>query len=59
MFAEEQDVFDGVGFARGDQALLEGVSIGVGDEAEVGDEEIRHCGYDLGAQRPSKLRRGR
>ena len=44
MFAEQQDVFDGVSFTCDDQALLEGVGIGVGDEVvEVGDKEVGHC----------------
>jgi hypothetical protein len=42
MLAEEEDVVDGAGFARGDDALLEGVGIGPGEEAEVGDEEGIH-----------------
>ena len=41
MFAEKKDVIDGVGFASGDEALLQGVGVGVGNQAEVGDEE-RH-----------------
>src|SRR5260221_9165330 len=44
MFAEEDDVVDGAGFAGGDDALLEGVGVGPGEEAEVGDEERRHGG---------------
>jgi hypothetical protein len=42
MFAEEEDVVDGAGFAGGDDALLEGVGSGPGEESEVGDEERRH-----------------
>jgi hypothetical protein len=39
MLAKEEDVVDGPGFARGDEALLEGVCVGPGEETEVGDEE--------------------
>src|SRR5882757_3714807 len=42
MFAEEENVVDGAGFTGGDEALLEGVRPGPGEEAEVGDEEGRH-----------------
>jgi hypothetical protein len=31
MFAEEKDVVDGGGFAGGDEALLQGVGVGIGD----------------------------
>jgi hypothetical protein len=39
MLAEEEDVVDGADLAGGDDALLEGVGVGPGEEAEVGDEE--------------------
>jgi hypothetical protein len=39
MFAEEEDVVDGAGFAGGDDAPLEGVGVGPGEEAEIGDEK--------------------
>ena len=42
MFAEEEDVADSAGFAGSDDSLLEGVGVGPGKEAEVGDEEWRH-----------------
>ncbi len=42
MLAEQQDVVDGVGFAGRDNALLQGVGVGVGDQAEVDDEERVH-----------------
>ena len=42
MLAEEQDVVDGAGFAGGDDALLEGVGVGPGEEAEVGGEQRWH-----------------
>src|SRR4029077_15527982 len=35
MFAEEEVVVDGAGFAGGDDALLEGVGVGPGEEANV------------------------
>ena len=42
MFAEEEDVVDGTGFARGDNTLLKSVGIGPGEKAEVADEEGAH-----------------
>lgn len=42
MLAEEQDVVDGAGFAGGDEALLKGVGVGPGEEAEIGDEKGWH-----------------
>jgi hypothetical protein len=38
MLAEEEDVVDGAGFAGDGNALLEGVGVGPGEKAEVGDE---------------------
>jgi hypothetical protein len=42
MLAEEEDVVDGARFTGGNDALLEGVGVGPGEEAEIGDEEGRH-----------------
>ena len=42
MFAEEEDVVDGVGFAGNDNALLEGVGVGPGEEANVADDQGCH-----------------
>jgi len=39
MLAEEENVVDGAGFAGGDDAPLEGVGVGPGEEAEIGDEK--------------------
>jgi len=38
MFAEQDDVVDGAGFAGGDDALLEGVGVGPGEEADVAND---------------------
>jgi hypothetical protein len=42
VLAEEKDIFDGPGFTGGDQPLLERRGGGVGEEAEVVNEESRH-----------------
>jgi hypothetical protein len=42
MLAEEEDVVDGAGFAGGDHALLEGVGVGPGEEANVANEKGCH-----------------
>ncbi len=47
MLAEEKNVIDGAGFASGDDALLQGVGVGEGDETEVDDEERIHSVYCL------------
>jgi hypothetical protein len=36
MLAEEENVVDRIGFSGGDEVLLKGVGVGIGDEAKVG-----------------------
>jgi len=42
VFAEKENVMDGPGLASSDDPLLQGKSVGVGDEAEVGNEARGH-----------------
>jgi hypothetical protein len=42
MLAEQENVFDGARFARGDDAFLQRVRFGVTDETEIYRETVAH-----------------
>ncbi len=42
MFTEEEHIIDSVGFSGRDEALLEGVGVGVAEQAKVGNQQVRH-----------------
>jgi hypothetical protein len=42
MLAVKQYIFDSIGLAGGDEALLQGIGVGPGEEAEVADVKWGH-----------------